>query len=78
VAFGVLRQGGLLEHAYNIKVLGLQENSFAFEVGADEPLLLFYWLRAAVNFLQEYLHEICLAHNQVAELFGHFVGLVFF
>lgn len=44
VAFGVLRQGGLLENAYDIKVLVLQENSLAFEVGADKPLLLFDWL----------------------------------
>lgn len=78
MAFGVLGQCSLLQDTNDIEVLGLQENSFAFEVGADKFLLFLYWLRSTINFLQQNLHEISLAHNQVAELGCHFVLLVFF
>ena len=72
----LLCMNGLLEHANDVKVFCLKEDSLAEEISSDCFLLLLYWFGPAINFLEKNLHEVGLANTEIAQLSHHFHLLV--
>lgn len=54
---------GLLKDTNDIEILVVEQDTLPLQVMRDYALLFTDWLRATVNFLEQNLHKVGLAHG---------------